>query len=124
MEPGPHGPGDARSRPALYRIEVWSGALIARQYAWPEYVEQAPQVSTTVDGAMLGLLDQLVQSQLTQYDAAAFVDTRAKEIAALVAAASTQPQLGVVQSTPQPTVDTLMAALQASIAAQQQEAAA
>lgn len=110
----------ARTLPALYRIEAWNGALLARQYAWPEYVEQSPAVSTSVDPAMAQLLDQLVDGLLENYDPNSFVDTKAKKVAELVAAAGNGIAAPKPTEAPKPT--DLMAVLQAAITASKEAA--
>lgn len=103
-----------RSKPAMYQLGVYEGALTLTEVAWPTQIRQAPAHTGTADPAMAGMAAKFLDTIIQPFDATAYTDERAEAVANFVGsqkAVAAGDADEVVTSTP----DDLMAAMQAAI---------
>lgn len=103
-----------RSKPALYRLGVYQGALTLTEMAYPEAIRPAPENTGVVDEAMAAMASQFLDTITTDYDAASYTDTRSEAIRKVVEAADVVAAGGEAAPTAGEPTD-LMAAMAAAI---------
>lgn len=77
----------SRSKPAMYRLVTFNGALAVQKLAWLTSIRTAPVVNETPDAKNLAQAQTLVEMAVTPFDPATYVNTRSAALQALIAQA-------------------------------------
>ncbi|MEO6159057.1 MAG: Ku protein [Ilumatobacteraceae bacterium] len=110
----------ARSKPAMYRLTTFNGALAVQKIAWLDSIREAPAVDFEPSEKEIGMAGQLLSMAVMPFDAATYKDTRNEALAHLIAQAQGVEGIAApatVGSAPKPTGGSLEDMLAAALAA-------
>lgn len=109
----------SRTKPAMYRLTTFNGALAVQKLAWLTSIRKAPIINETPDAKNLAQAQALIEMTVTPFDPATYVDTRSAALQALIAQAQGIEGAAVVvtAAAPRAVENDLTAMLEAALAA-------